>query len=485
MRCIADSERPLDISDLSRSAGGTISRATILRRLEELLGTGMIERLGKARATRYVATDPGRDWLRRSEGSRAAARWERPSAPSAPSAAWTGRYVPEEMPSAILRDEEEKPVFSAEAEAVRQTIRRPVRERAACGYRAEFLASYEPNVTWYLPEETRQRLREIGQTDAMAGLPAGTYVRKVLDRLLIDLSWNSSRLEGNTFSLLETERLLHLGRDGDPARLLEARMILNHKEAIEFLVEAQDEIGLNRYTVMNLHDLLSNGLLRDASMEGRLRSRAVGIGGSKYTPLAVPQQIEQHFVEMLEKADGIGDPLEQAFFVMVHLPYLQPFEDVNKRVSRLAANIPLIRENMAPLSFTGVPLRDYVDATLAIYELNRIEPMRELFVRAYEESAGRYSEVVTSLGTPDPLGLRYHEQLRTVVREVVQSRLDKKAAALHVRHWARDHIAPADRPRAIELAEEQLLCLHEHKTARYRLRPSEFQAWKEVWERAI
>ncbi len=482
LRWLNDAVRPMDIGMLCGCSGGTASRATVLRRLDELLASGLIERLGRARATRYVITERGRTVADESEGTRR----------SAPGWHWGGEALgtwggaPGEVwgQDFTLKDEEDKNLpFSLEAERVRTLIRRPLRERTACGYRAEFLEGYEPNVTWYLPADVRERLRRMGQTDAMSGLPAGTYVRKVLDRLLIDLSWNSSRLEGNTFSLLETERLLQAGRDGDPTRVLEARMILNHKEAIEFLVEAHEETGLNRYTIMNLHDLLSNGLLRDPSMEGRLRSRAVGIGGSKYVPLDVPQLIEQHFVELLDKAARIEDALEQSFFLMVHLPYLQPFEDVNKRVSRLAANIPLIRENMAPLSFTGVPVSDYVDAMLAVYELNRVDLLRELFVRAYEDSAGRYSAVVSSLAAPDPVGVRYHEELRSVVREVVQGRLDKTAAALHVRHWARDGIAPADRPRAIELAEEQLLGLHEHKTARYRLRPSEFAAWQEVWTR--
>jgi len=260
-------------------------------------------------------------------------------------------------------------------------------------------------------------------------------------------------------------------------------MILNHKEAIEFLVEAPGDIGFNRYTILNLHALLARGLLHNARSEGRLRQVEVGIGGSVFRPLEVPQLVEGCFMEILEKASLIRDPLEQSFFTMVHFPYLQPFEDVNKRVSRLVANIPLIRENMSPLSFAGLPVRDYVDATLAVYELNRVELLRGVFAHAYEESAARYAAVQHTLGPPDALSVRYHEELRSVVRVVVQGPMGKAAAAEHIRDWARDHVTIPDRSKLIEIAETELMCLHEGNFARYKLRPAEFSAWQETWKR--
>src|SRR3546814_3947898 len=152
---------------------------------------------------------------------------------------------------------------------------------------------------------------------------------------------------------------------------LEAQMILNHKAAIEMLVEQAGEIGFNRYTVQNLHALLADNLLPAAAAGGRLRRVDVAIAGSVYQPLAVPQQIEEHFDTLLAKAQAIEDTFEQAFFAMVQLPYLQPFDDINKRTSRLAANIPLIRHNLAPLSFVDVPHDLYIEGTLGGYEINR------------------------------------------------------------------------------------------------------------------
>lgn len=131
-------------------------------------------------------------------------------------------------------------------------------------------------------------------------------------------------------------------------------MILNHKAAIEFLAENASEIDIEPITVLNVHALLSTDLLPDPDAPGRLRRTPVSIGGSVFQPLAVPQVIEERFHTLLAKASEIEDPFEKVFFVMVQIPYLQPFDDVNKRVSRLVANIPLVRCDLAPISFTDV-----------------------------------------------------------------------------------------------------------------------------------
>lgn len=120
---------------------------------------------------------------------------------------------------------------------------------------------------------------------------------------------------------------------------------------------------------------------------------------------------------------SIVDPFEQAFFAMVHLPYLQPFEDVNKRVSRLAANIPFIKGNLSPLSFLDVAARDYLEATLAVYELTEIEPLRDLFVWAYERSCQRYTQMRDALPAPDPVRFRNREALTQIVNAIVRDEL--------------------------------------------------------------
>ena len=152
-----------------------------------------------------------------------------------------------------------------------------------------------------------------------------------------------------------------------------------------------------------------------------------------------------------------------------------------KRVSRMAANIPFIRANLSPLSFTDLPRGLYAHAILGVYELNRIELLRDVFIWSYERSAERYAAVRQSLGEPDPFRLRHRDALRAVVAEVVQGRMDRKTAAAHIASWATAHLEESDRAAFREVAETELLGLHEGNFARYPIRPGEFTAWQEIW----
>ena len=372
------------------------------------------------------------------------------------------------------------PDVSSEAKAIRGKVRAPIQQRTPVGYRRTFLDAYQPNITHYLPAEVRQHLLEIGRLPG-DDRPAGTFARTIYDRLLIDLSWNSSRLEGNTYSLLETERLIEFGEAADGKDALEAQMILNHKAAIELLVGQADEIGFNRYTILNLHALLSDNLLADPQASGRLRNIPVGIKGTVYHPLEVPQLIEECFGSILDTAAAISDPFEQAFFALIHLAYLQGFRDVNKRVARLAVNIPLIHGNLCPLSFVDVPERAYLDGVLAVYELNRVELLRDLFVWAYERSSARYSAVRQSFGEPDPLRLRYRILIDEIVSFVVRATLDKKAAIALVRQRAEAQVPSSHQARFVEIVETDLMHLHEGNIARFSVRPAEYRAWQQGW----
>lgn len=370
-------------------------------------------------------------------------------------------------------------VISPEGDEVRKLVQKPIELRQPVGYQRQFLDNYRPNETFYLTAEVRRQLMALGQS--IGEWPAGTYARKILNRLLIDLSWNSSRLEGNTYSLLDTERLIQLGEAAEQKDAAEAQMILNHKAAIELLVDQAAEIGCNRYTVLNLHALLADNLLGDPEAGGRLRVGAVGIAGTVYHPLESPQLLEECFDQILGTAAAIEDPFEQSFFVMVQLPYLQPFIDVNKRVSRLAANIPFIQKNLCPLSFVDVPRQTYIEAILGVYELNRVELLRDLFVWAYQRSTARYSAIQQSLGEPDPFRMRYRQQLNKLVREIVLSPVAKKFASSFIRKFAAGHIADQDQARFLEIVETEVMSLHEGNIARYRIRPSEYRTWQEGW----
>ena len=369
---------------------------------------------------------------------------------------------------------------SKEGAEVGRLVRAPIQQRPPVGYNRAFLDDYEPDVTWYLSAEIRHSLAKLGASPDREGM-AGTYARKIHQRLLIDLSWNSSRLEGNTYSLLETSRLLELGESAASKDALEAQMILNHKAAIDLLVDKAEHAGFNRYTILNLHALLAENLLPDPGAGGRLRSAGVQIGGSSYHPLEIPQLIHECFGQVLNKAAAIPDPFEQAFFALAHLPYLQPFLDVNKRVSRLAANLPLIRNNLCPLSFVDVPTQTYVEGLLGIYELNRVELLRDVFRWAYERSCARYSAVRQSLGEPDPFRQRHRALIAQTIRKAVQTRMDKSAAAAHIHQRAAEALPEAERERFIEIVETDLLNLHEGNIAKAQVSPREFEAWQKEW----
>ena len=417
-----------------------VARRTAQRWLSKLVEDGQIIGQGEGRARRYLAATPiGK--------------------PTPADEDVFPRYIP----------------LSADSRDILTYLEQPPEARKPVGYQHDFLVAYQPNQTWYLPEPLRRQLRKMGDT-GQAKLPAGTYGRAILDRLLIDLSWASSYLEGNTYSRLDTLELIEHGKVAQGKAAIETQMILNHKTAIELLVENADTAGFNRYTLFNLHSALSENLLPNPADEGRLRQHRVEIGKSVYRPLSVPTQIGEALDVMLEKANQIGDPFEQSFFIMVHLPYLQPFADINKRTSRLAANLPLIRANLCPLTFLDVSEQAYSRAILGVYELTRIELLRDLYLWAYERSTQEYLAIKQDLSEPDPLRLAYRDLIKRTIREVVLQRAQDPLEV--VRRCLSEGIPAADQPNVEALVIEELRRLHEGVLARYGLRPSELAQWQ-------
>lgn len=365
--------------------------------------------------------------------------------------------------------------LSVEGARIRENVRQALMHRHPIGYQREFLEAYEPGVTWYLPQSTRVQLHEMGRTP-VGERPAGTYARDILNRLLVDLSWASSLLEGNTYNRLDTQNLIDFGQAAIGKDAQETQMILNHKAAIEMLIEDVDEVGFDAFTFQNLHAILSQNLMREDAASGRLRRRPVEISGTVFHPLAMPQVIEDCFRLLLAKADAIPDPFEQAFFLMVQLPYLQPFDDVNKRVSRIGANIPLIKQNLCPLSFVDVPQQAYVEGTLGVYELNQIELLRDVFVWSYERSCQRYLAISQSLVDPDPLKIQYRDALVEAVQAIVRGK--QLPTEKLIQQMAADLALKKDQTAFSKLLSESIHHLHEGSVARFRLRRSEFVEWK-------
>ena len=305
--------------------------------------------------------------------------------------------------------------WSAKALELRTQLEAPIGTRTPVSYQRQFVDGYVPNQSSLLPTHLAESLLATGR--AQGQQPASTYARKVLEQLLIDLSWHSSRLEGNRKSLLDTRKLFAKGRStGDD---MDATMLLNHKDAIEFMVDAVPEYGITAPVVRNIQSLLMQGLLENPESVGAIRNTVVNITNSVYLPTQAPALLEEMLGLVIEKARHIKNPVESAFFLWVNIAYLQPFEDGNKRTSRLCANLPLMLSNCAPLSFLDVEQADYAIAVTGVYERLDVTLAVELFAWTYRRSIEKYKVILESMGVPNPFRARYREHLGDAIRQVV------------------------------------------------------------------
>jgi len=344
-------------------------------------------------------------------------------------------------------------IFSPAAQAEVDRISKPLFERPPVTYHKDWLEQYEPNTTFYLSAEHLSFLQSCGQRD-FAHDPAGTYAKKIYNRLLIDLSYNSSRLEGNTYSLLDTEKLILEGVVNEDKLDEEKIMILNHKETIRHLVDSIGKIHVDFNEICTLHYLLSDGLVPN-QYAGKLRDHGVRISASTYVPLENKALLEKQLTIICQKATNISNPFEQSFFLLVHLAYLQAFTDVNKRTSRLSSNIPLIKQNLVPLSFNAINKEEYTSATLAVYELNNTMPLEDLYCFSYGKSCQEYDVTVDSLGF-DEVRVRFRRQRRDVVQQIVLRLLKGTAQKSFIREQAQQFIPSKYQARFINCIEEDL-----------------------------
>lgn len=315
-----------------------------------------------------------------------------------------------------LKQEEKFLYFSHASRETLKKINIPLYQRSPVLYNEHWFEDYIPNETPYLSQEICLRLQEAG-IRSQDNEPAGTYAHEIYNRLLIDLSYNSSRLEGNTYSLLDTERLLLRG-DVPEGKLDEEKvMLLNHKEAIRYLVDNAGRLTVSLESIYTLHYLLADTLV-EWKHAGKVREHSVRIGGSAYIPIESQKQLQRQLERIIEKAKVIINPYEQSIFLLIHLSYLQAFSDVNKRTARLSANIPLIPRNLVPCSFNDIERSDYMSAMIAIYELQEIAPIIDLYVYSYLRTCKTYDATVKDVKF-DAIRVRYRAQRRTLEREII------------------------------------------------------------------
>ena len=228
-----------------------------------------------------------------------------------------------------------------------------------------------------LQDEFRQHVNELTDNE----------YRKEMERLGIDLSWKSSQIEGNTYTLLETERLLRESKTAEGKTREEAVMLLNHKDALSFVLDNPDY--LKELTVSHIEDI-HQLLTKDLSIDKGLRRHRVGITGTNYHPLDNEFQIREAMRDACELINSKSNIFEKALLTLILLSYIQPFSDGNKRTARITSNAILIANDYCPLSFRSIDSIDYKKAMLIFYEQNNLYAFKQIFIEQFEFAVKEY-----------------------------------------------------------------------------------------------
>lgn len=216
---------------------------------------------------------------------------------------------------------------------------------------------------------------------------SNTLYKKDLERLGIDLSWKSSQIEGNTYTLLETEQLLKEQKEAKGRQKEEAQMLLNHKTALDYIIDSPNYyLHIDLTKIIEVHSLLVDGL----GVEKKIRSRLIGITGTNYKPLENEHQIKEALIQTCNLVNTAEETFEKALLILLLLSYIQAFEDGNKRTARLMSNAVLISNNYCPISFRTVDSINYKKAMLIFYEQNNISAFKKIFIEQYEFAVNNY-----------------------------------------------------------------------------------------------
>ena len=244
-----------------------------------------------------------------------------------------------------------------------------------------------PNISIFTNTEL-DHLKKLQETftSNLSKLTRSEY-KKELERLAIDLSWKSSQIEGNTYSLLETERLLKDKETAAGKTKDEATMLLNHKDALDFIIG--NPTYINPLTVSCIEDIHSI-LVNDLDISRNIRSRRVGISGTNYKPLDNAFQIKEALVSMCSLINTKKNVFEKALLSLVLISYIQPFSDGNKRTARIISNAILMNHHFCPISFRTIDSIEYKKAMLVFYEQTNINPFKNVFIGQFEFAVDTY-----------------------------------------------------------------------------------------------
>lgn len=382
----------------------------------------------------------------------------------------------------IHRVETDYPILSKRGQEILDLLNKPILDRSSVTYSIDFLEKYQPNVTFYLPQSIRAHLRHLGTPNGVFTEP-GSHCRQILDRFLIDITWSAAQLSGSSYSLMELERLINLNVPADEKNPADTQLLLNQKWSIEYLIEYIKEFGFHLTTVQNYHALMDDNLSQDSNANGLLRNQAINMNSSSYLANLSGTALEDAFKLLLSKSQSITDPFEQAFFLLVHVPYLYPFNRHNRKISWILANATLITHNLCPIVFLESAAQRYHAGTVSIAELNEIDLLRDIFISEYENSCHRYLTFRKSTGHTDTFRMRYREQLLRAIQHTLKSN-DPNIMEV-IRKWSSGHITVEDRQQFEATLLNELEQLHEGNIARYRIRPNDLNLWKNEIKKGI
>ncbi len=325
-----------EIQKQLKNFGEIVSKVTILRDLELFLRHGFLERTGKGRATQYQL-------------------------------AGKGFFNPTDIESYFQKgpDERERVHDKFDFEIFQKMKKYPL------FIKEEFI---------FLENLNEQYRKNLAQTDS-------TIIQKEFERLIIEFSWKSSQFEGNTYTLLETEILLTEGKESPGHTKEEAMMILNHKKVLDYIrsnVKRFQKLSIRE--IENIHTLL----MKDLPVLQGLRSRPVGITGTRYKPLDNIHQIREALEKLCELVNMLPDAFSKALAGLILISYIQPFNDGNKRTGRLISNAILLAYGNCPLSYRNVSESEYKKIVLFFYEQQNLYYLKKLFIKQIEFSVNTY-----------------------------------------------------------------------------------------------
>lgn len=313
---------------------GEVSLATVKRIINELAGSLYIYAEGKARATRYYAS---------------------------------ALFTPVDLAEYYSKEVDERDVQTS--------------------YNFELIPHVLSKVSLFSEEEMKELNALQTQFSINFSTLSEEHKRREMERFGIDLSWKSSQIEGSSYSLLETERLLKEKQTAAGKTKEEAIMLLNHKDALDFIVANPNY--LQHLTISRIEDIHSL-LIKELGVDRNIRTRRVGITGTNYRPIDNELQIREALQQTYDLVNSRGNVFEKALYILVLLSYIQAFNDGNKRIARITSNAILIANGYCPISFRTVDSIDYKKAMLLFYEQNNISAFKQIFIEQFRFAVNTY-----------------------------------------------------------------------------------------------